>query len=281
MLTSQLSRSIYVIDTTLRDINRSTKAQDIGTPLGIRASLVHKTFYDSLKDQLIQLPQVFNIAIADKDGQVVVSTAGWPTPNINVADRDYFQDARARTDNHLSSSIPVRNRVDGDWTIVFARRLENSSGGFAGIVFAGVNTKTFENIYESIRSVQDLLFTLLNPDGTILARYPEGQDFVGRRLSSQAHQLDVIARNSGSFRVVAQTDGKVRHVSVRAMPEYPFYVTVSVSEDAALRQSTVDRAGRFKLEFKLGSSAQVQRPRCCRRSERQLASSPGSLPSAA
>ena len=234
MLASQLSRSIYAIDATLLEINRSIKGQDIDTPFGIRAAFVHKQFHDSLKDHRVQLPQVFNIAIAEKDGQIVVSTAGWPTPNINVADRDYFRDARARTDNLLSTSIPVRNRVDGTWTIVFARRLESSSGDFAGIIFASVNTKTFEDIYGSIRSVQDLLFTLLKPDGTILARYPQGQDFVGRRLSTEADRLGVIARNNGSFRVVAQTDGRVRHVSVRAMPEYPLFVTVSVTDDAAL-----------------------------------------------
>ena len=156
MLAGQLSRSIHAIDATLLEINRSIKGQDIDTPLGVHAAFNRKASYDLLLEHRGRLPQAFNIAIADRDGRVVVSTAGWPTPNINVADRDYFQDARDRTDNHLSTSIPVRNRVDGNWTIVFARRLESSSGVFAGVVFAGVNTKYFEDIYGSIRSVQSL-----------------------------------------------------------------------------------------------------------------------------
>ena len=234
MLASQLSRSINAIDATLLQVNRSIKGQDIDTPLGVHAAFNHKASYDLLMEHRGRLTQAFNIAVADRDGQVVVSTAGWPTPNINVADRDYFQDARTRTDNQLSTSIPVRNRIDGTWTIVFARRLESSSGVFAGIVFAGVNTKYFEDIYGSIRSVQSLLFTLLKSDGTILARYPQGQDFVGKRLSAEADRLDIIAKVNGSFRVFAKTDGKVRHVSVRAMPEYPLFVNVSVTEDTAL-----------------------------------------------
>ena len=70
---------------------------------------------------------------------------------------------------------------------------------FAGVVFAGVNTKYFEDIYGSIRSVQSLLFTLVNPNGIILARYPQGQDFVGRRLSKEADRLEVIAKKMGTF----------------------------------------------------------------------------------
>ena len=234
MLASQLSRSIHAVDATLLEIVRSNKTQDLDTPLGVRATFNRIALYDLLIEHRGRLPQAFNIAVADSNGRVVVTTAGWPTPNINVVDRDYFQDARARTDNHLSTSIPVRNRVDGTWTIVFARRLESSSGVFAGIVFAGVNTKYFEDIYGSIRSVQSLLFTLVNPDGVILARYPQGQDFVGRRLSKEADRLEIIASKNGNFRVLAKTDGMVRHVSVRAMPEYPLFVNVSVTEDTAL-----------------------------------------------
>ena len=234
MLASQLSRSIHAIDATLLEISRSIKERDIDTPLGVNAELNRKAIHDLLLEHRDRLPQAFNIAVTDRDGRVEVTTAGWPTPSINVADRDYFQDARTRNDDQLSTSIPVRNRVNGTWTIVFARRLESSSGTFAGIVFAGVNTKYFEDIYGSIRSVQSLLFTLVKPDGTILARYPQGQDFVGRRLSQEADRLEVIARKNGSFRVFAKTDGKVRHVSVRAMPEYPLFVNVSVTEDTAL-----------------------------------------------
>ena len=55
----------------------------------------------------------------------MVSTAAWPPPNVNVADRDYFQDARTRTDGKLSTSVPINNRIDGTRTIVFARRLDD------------------------------------------------------------------------------------------------------------------------------------------------------------
>jgi diguanylate cyclase (GGDEF)-like protein len=53
-------------------------------------------------------------------------------------------------------------------------------------------------------------------------------------LSAEADRLEIIAKKNGSFRVFAKTDGMVRHVSVRAMPEYPLFVNVSVTEETAL-----------------------------------------------
>src|SRR5262249_29315656 len=89
-------------------------------------------------------------------------------------------------------------------------------------------------IYGSVHSVQSLLFTLLKADGTILVRYPRGEDFTGRQLSVEANRLEALSRERQGYRVRARTDGNVRYVSVRAMPEYPLFVNISVTEEAAL-----------------------------------------------
>ena len=234
LLAGQLSRSIQSVDAVLTEVKRSTKGAALETVSGFRAAFGFQDFQESLTEHRNRLPQTFNLAIADRDGNLTVSTAAWPTPAINIADRDYFQEARDHPGNRLVTSIPIRNRIDGSQTIVFARRLEDPSGDFAGVIFAGVNTRHFEDIYGSVHSVQSLIFTMLKLDGTILVRYPQGQDFAGRRLSVEANRLRIWSRERQGFRVRAQTDGKVRYVSVREMPEYPLFVNISVTEDAAL-----------------------------------------------
>jgi diguanylate cyclase (GGDEF)-like protein len=234
LLAGQLSRSIQSIDAVLMEVKRSTKGPSLETTSGFRTAFEHQDFHEALTEYRNRLPQTFNIAIADRDGNLTVSTAAWPTPAINIADRDYFQEARDRPGNRLVTSIPIKNRIDGSQTIVFARRLENPRGDFAGVIFAGVNTRHFEDIYGSVHSVQSLIFTMLKADGTILLRYPQGQDFAGRRLSTEANRLQDWSRQKQGFRVRAQSDGNVRYVSVREMPEYPLFVNISVTEDAAL-----------------------------------------------
>src|ERR1700690_2802508 len=147
VLARQLSHSLQSIDAVLLDLKDPGKDLDIDRSLDLHAALNRNAIYRSLIQYRDRLPQVFNIAIADENGQVVVSTAAWPTPSINIADRDYFNDARARRDGGLSTSIPINNRIDGTRTIVFARRLEGPSGNFNGVVYASVNSKYFEDIY--------------------------------------------------------------------------------------------------------------------------------------
>src|SRR5215475_13146545 len=181
VLAGQLSRSVQSIDSVLLEVKRATKDLDIDTPHGFRASFNRRAFRDVLLDHLGRLPQAFNIAVADAQGRVTVSTAAWPTPQINVADRDYFKDARARTDQQVSTSIPIFNRINGKRTIVFARRLESAAGEFAGIVYCSISTEYFEDIYGSIQSVHAHQFTLRKRDGTILARHPDANDLAGQK----------------------------------------------------------------------------------------------------
>src|SRR5262245_30320091 len=234
LLAGQLSRSIQSVDAVLTEVKRSTRGAGLETVSGFRAAFGYEEFQGSLTEYRNRLPQTFNLAIADRNGNLTVSTAAWPTPAINIADRDYFQEARDRPGDRLVTSVPIRNRIDGSQTIVFARRLENPRGDFVGVIFAGVNTRHFEDIYGSVHSVQSLIFTMLKANGTILLRYPQGQDFTGRRLSTEANRLQDWSRQKQGFRVRAQSDGNVRYVSVREMPEYPLFVNISVTEDAAL-----------------------------------------------
>jgi diguanylate cyclase (GGDEF)-like protein len=233
VLASQLSRSLQGIDATLLDIQEGHE-RDIDTPAEFQATFARHEFQQSLIKRLAGLPQVFNLAVADTTGQIVASTAGWPTPNVNVADRDYFNDARRRNDNQLIASVPKNNRIDGQRTIVFARRLQGTNGDFAGVVFASVNTRYFEDIYDATRSVQSLIFTLLKPDGVIVFRHPDDHDSAGEVLSNKSTWLSALASGADGFRVIGRADGNVRYVSIRRVPGYPLIVDMSVTEGLSL-----------------------------------------------
>ncbi len=234
VLAGQLSRSVQGIDTVLVDVKRATKDLDIDTPHGFRAAFNRRAFRELLVDQLSRVPQAFNIVVADENGQIAVSTAAWPTPNINVSDRDYFQDARARTDGLLSTSVPIYNRINGKRTIVFARRLEGVTGDFVGIIYCSVNTEYFEDIYGSIQSVHSHQFTLRKQDGTILARHPEVLDLAGKNDGAGPQWHEAVAGGGGGYTYSDGADGGASFVSVRTVPEYPLVVDIAVTESAAL-----------------------------------------------
>ena len=205
LLADQLFHSIQAIDVGLVEMRTSITAID--TPLASSRAVESPDIQKTLVDFRNRLPQTFNIAIADSEGKIAVSTAGSPAPRINIGDRDYFEDARSRPDDPLLISMPLENRVNGNRVIIFARRLESSTGAFAGVIFASVGAQYFEDLYGSVRSLKSLLFTLLKSDGTILARYPKGQEFAGRRLSAEADRLKMWSDQDRAFTVLARTDG--------------------------------------------------------------------------
>ena len=234
ILAGQFSRSLNIIDGMLLEIKSTSKGLDLDTPAKVRAIYGTKEVHETMRAHLAALPHIFNIVIADENGQLVVSTAAWPTPAINVSDRDYFKTAQMRVDGRLSTSVPIRNRIDGNQTIVFARRLESPTGAFAGIIFASVNSNYFEAIYGSTQSIQSLIFNLIREDGTILFRHPDSKGYAGKRLSQEATWQDSLNRGTKSFRILASSDNVYRYVSVRAVPEYPLFVNISVAENTAL-----------------------------------------------
>jgi diguanylate cyclase (GGDEF)-like protein len=234
VLAGQLSRSLQSIDAVLLEIKRSAEDRNLSASSGFAGEFDRPEFQETLTQYLARVRQLLSIAIADKDGQVVVSTAGWAIQHFNVHERDYFQNARDRRDGQLSISIPAVNRINSQHTIVFARRLEDSKGNFAGIVFASVSTKYFEDIYGAIQSVHNLLFTLLNPNGIILLRHPGEHDSAGQELSNKTQWLNALSKDNPVFRLVGKADGNVRYVSIRRVPEYPLIVDISLTESAVL-----------------------------------------------
>src|ERR1700675_653456 len=234
VLAVQMSRSLKSIDTVLLEIKQSVERHDINSPADFQVAIDRREFQDSLTNYLARLPQVFSIAIADREGQIVVSTAGWTATRFNVTGRDFFWKARDRRDGQLTTSIPAANRINDKQTIVFSRRLEGSKGNFFRIALAGVNTKYFEDIYGAIQSVHSLLFTLLDPNGIILFRHPDGADAAGNALSNKAVWHDAVSKGDGGFRVFGQADGNIRYVSIRKVPEYPLIVDISVTEATTL-----------------------------------------------
>jgi diguanylate cyclase (GGDEF)-like protein len=237
VLASQVARSLQSIDGALLEIRRSAASEfEIREPSQIRAAFAREEMQHSLKQHLAKLPQIFNIVVADDQGQLVVSTAAWPTPNINIADRDYFISARTQAGDQLNASVPITNRIDGTQTIVFARRLETSKGAFAGVVFASVNFKYFQAIYESTESIGNIVFTLVREDGMILYRHPDNERFVGQKLAADATFQEAVSKGMDGYRILARADGNFRYVSARPVQGFPLFVNISITEGMALAE---------------------------------------------
>jgi hypothetical protein len=171
-LAEQFSRSVHLIDDALLEIKWITNNLDIDNSLGFRAAFNRHTFRDLLLAQVARLPHAVSMGIADREGEVIVSSAAGPTLKVNVADRDYFQEARRQADGQLIISIPIYSRTTGTRAMVFARQLDDKFRGFAGLIYCGVGPELFEELDAAIQSRYSHRFLLRRSDGAVLVSLP-------------------------------------------------------------------------------------------------------------
>lgn len=234
ILGGQIARSLQSVDIVLRDVQGRSREQIAWTQSGSLA-VNPAALHGMLRLHLAELPQAFQLAVTDDRGRIPVSTAGWPARDINVADRDYFQELAANDDDRLSISLPFDNRVTGEPTIVLARRISGPERAFLGVVLVSMRKSYFENIYRALDSLPDQTFTLLRRDGTVLFRYPDTEDRAGQKVPATFPFHALVADGGGSYRSTGAFDPVVRWAAINPLKEYPLVVNILTPEDVLLR----------------------------------------------
>jgi diguanylate cyclase (GGDEF)-like protein len=231
ILSGQFDRSIEAVDAVLGDVRDLATARIDG---GSLSEIRQFEFYERLRDQLGRLPEADVAAIIGSDGKVASSTTQWPPTGTDVSDRDYFNHLKHDTTGKIYVSKLMPNRVSGVKTVFLTKRISGPNNEFLGLALIGIKLAYFENIYHSIKSLQNQSFVLLHPDGTVLVRYPDSADRSNQKIPADSSWHQLIAAGGGNYRSPGYFDKEARYVSVRPLQNYPLVVNVAMTETAAL-----------------------------------------------
>lgn len=234
VLAEQTNLAVQSIDLVMDEIQKRLENLDARTQDNFSHLQQDKTTYNSLTDSLSQLPHAALISLIDKNGQVVVVTQKWPTPSIDLTNRDYFQHFKNNDDRGIYVGKPVADHTTGLKTIFFGKRINDSNGEFLGLIVVGVRVTYFQRVYNSIKSLPDQTFLLLRNDGTVILRYPDPKDRGGEMLPKDSPWHRLVSQGGGAYRSPGYFDGAARLVAVRPLSNYPLVIDVAVSETAAL-----------------------------------------------
>ena len=153
LLAEQAERGFEAVELVQTAFLERVRYQEIETPAAFRERMSGTAVFEELRNRASSLPQLEAITVIDSDGNLVNFSRSWPVPQINVADRDYFQALKANSRETDFISTPVQNRSSGTWTIYFAHKVSGPDHTFLGLVLAAMPLKISSNFTTTSRPV--------------------------------------------------------------------------------------------------------------------------------
>jgi signal transduction histidine kinase len=160
-----------------------------------------------LSQLLKQYPLYANLGVAKLNGDVICS--GLPLAGAtNIADRAYFQRAAANL-NFAAGDYQI-GRITGKPSINFGYPVLDKEGELARVVFAAIDLSWFSQFATEFQLPERATFTIIDRNGTVLVRYPEGKEWVGKAFP-EAPLVKAVVSGGGEGQIETKgLDGLVR-----------------------------------------------------------------------
>ncbi|RXG87613.1 sensor domain-containing diguanylate cyclase [Bradyrhizobium zhanjiangense] len=196
--------------------------------------------------------RIRGIFVYDATGGWLATTEHLDFSKLNNSDRDYFRHHRDSPATGTLIGPPVKSKAGGQWIITVSRRINDSDGGFAGVVLLTIDVSYFVKFYERFDFGPNGSVSLLNNSGIMLARSrDESGAFVGRDLSNAPLFRSWKSRPPGAvYYFRSPIDGVDRLSYYQRSSRYPLMVLASKSQDDVL--ASWRRAATTRMTFVLG-----------------------------
>lgn len=235
VLAEDTSRYIRVVDFVLRDV--STHLIDLGvtTQAAFGQDLRTEVVYNLLRRRARDLPQAGAIGLFDADGRLVNLSRGFPPPEFDVRDRDFFRYLSTHDDPNPYLGEVQRGRVTDEPILFLARRIVAPNGTFLGLVVSALNVRDLTERYRGILSQQTgESIMLFRRDGLVLARYPDTGVAIGQRIPAESPWFAQVAAGGGTYRSPGYFAGQPVIVAVKPLGDFDLVVTAAMTETDAL-----------------------------------------------
>ena len=194
-----------------------------------------------LAQLLSQNPFYANLGVIDLDGTVSCSALPFGRP-VSAADRSYFQRAVA-TRGFAVGNYQI-GRITGKPTINFGYPIMDAAGSVEAVVFAALNLEWIGQAAAELQLPQGTTLTVIDQQGTILARYPGSEQWVGRVLPDAPIIEAILVQNEGTAQTLG-VDGIERLYAFTPLgdgPESGAYISVGIPAEVAYAEANQNMA---------------------------------------
>jgi diguanylate cyclase (GGDEF)-like protein/PAS domain S-box-containing protein len=187
-----------------------------------------------LRDKVGGMPHVGSLIIFDANGKLINFSRQWPLPDINIADREYFNVAKLDSAPTSFLSEPVRNRATGSWVTNMVRKISGPNGEFLGVISVAFELQYLQNYFSEISVDSGSSVALFRNDGALLARFPQLESDIGRKFPTAVGLRLTENSDHGVGMSTGVLDGTIRMVAAHRINNFPVVVTATKTKDAIL-----------------------------------------------
>ncbi len=176
-----------------------------------------------LNNILKQLPTYKNLGVLRTTGDLSCAARPFDAQAIFAAHSDF--------EKALRTGVPAVSgyRINGECNLVYAYPLVGPSGMVQTVLFVEFGFDWFGRLLTEAKLAQGSVITIRDQSGAVLARYPEGDKWVGKKVSDTPVYQAILAQKGQGKAEVKGADGILRY--------YVFMPAGAVSGNAGLTVS--------------------------------------------
>ena len=220
MLEQAVNRGVTTLDHSMRAARQAMKLPGL-------AAMPPATRQQVLFDGALTAEGFGGVFIVDETGALLYQSRPDGLDGVNRGGRSYFQAHRTDPSDKLLVSGPVRGIADGQWTLLFSRRLNHPDGSFAGVVVGGLHLSLFQSIFDNLRLDRGSSLALMTATGTMVMRRPMTDGDIGRPFPDHPVLQQLEKSPRGTIEGASEPDGAQRLLTFRQVGDLPLVVTMS------------------------------------------------------
>src|SRR3990170_5109566 len=182
---------------------------------------------------LEQYPFYSGFSVANPNGEVICSAPPVTTP-VSFADRPWFQQILQTRDFTIGEYLI--GRISGKSVIVLAYPVLNASKNLQAIVAIGIDLSWINQLISEADLPSNSAYTVIDRNGTILARYPDPEKWIGQPASDVPIVDEVLTKQGEGTTEAAGLDGVQRLYAFSPLTGDPLpnaYVLIGIPKTVA------------------------------------------------
>ena len=224
------------IEATLRDAANAalSAAMLVEESGGIAAMKGERNLHANLKRELWDERSTARLVLADKEGNVLASSADYPIKagaRLEPVERWIVEQPGGRP---FWIGAPGRSVIGGEWVIPYWCDILDARGEVAGAVRAELRIGHFVEALRPIADIHRGAVFVASSDGVVMLRVPLTEDILGTRSSQARAAFEASSGTRGMVVVKSPLDGVTRAFSWRRMQQFPLAVAIGLDKDAVL-----------------------------------------------